>query len=462
MRKLIFFLMTLTFAFSSAQEQDSLQLEFGEYMAIVKNFHPLVKQAGLVVDEGEFKLMKARGAFDPKIAGGFSNKEFKGTEYYSLFDAAFKIPTYYGLEFNAKFEDNGGYYLNPQNTVPEDGLFSAGVNLDITNGLWMSERMASLKQAKIYREQTKAKRDIAVANVIYNAVNAYFEWYATYQELELYERFLDNAEFRLESVKTSFRAGDMPAVDTLEANTNYRNRKIQYQQAQLDYTKSSLNLSNYLWTDNDVPVEITENVFPDEELFQEVDQLWIPNELNALEDVENNPKIRSLEYDLDIRRVERDLMGNKLLPNIDLTYNFLTSEPREWRGLNTADYKFGLKLELPIFLRKERGNLQLAKVALENTRFELISASREIENKIQALQTEIASFREQLVEMNELVDNYDDLVSAEVRLFQLGDSSLFLVNNRENSFISAKLKEISLQKKYLKSRAELKKITANF
>ena len=462
MKKCFFLILILFVSKSQAQETDSLYLDFSEYLAIVKNFHPLVKQAGLVVDEGEFKLMKARGAFDPKIEGGFSNKEYRDTEYYSLFDAAFKIPTYFGLEFNAKYEDNAGYYLNPQNTVPDDGLYSAGVSLDVTNGLWMSERMAALRQAKIYREQSEVKRDLAVAEVLYNATSTYFEWYAAFQELELYERFVDNAAFRLNSVKIAFRAGDRPAVDTLEANANLQNRRIQLQQAQLDYLKSSLKLSNYLWTENNVPLEITNNVFPEEDLILEVDQMWMQNELNTAENIEENPKIRALEYDVEILEVERDLMGNKLLPNINLSYNFLTGEPREWRRLNTDDYKFGVTLQLPIFLRKERGDLQLARVALDNTRFELINQSREIENKLLAIENEISSFRLQLVEMDELVANYNDLVSAEIRMFQLGDSSLFLVNTRENSFISAKLKEISLQEKFLKSRAELRKVSASF
>jgi len=462
MRKLICIIIVFLAQFCYATEKDSLSLDFEEYLAIVKKHHPLVKQAGLKVEEGDFKLLKARGSFDPKIEADLSEKDYKDTEYYNVFGAAFKVPTYYGLEFNAKFEDNSGEYLNPQNTVPDEGLYSAGVSLDVTNGIFMSERMAALKQAKIYQDQSQVKRDLLIAEILYNASSTYFEWYSAYQELLLYRNFVNNAAFRLRSVKTEFRLGDKAAIDTLEANITFENRELQMEQARLSYIKASLKLSNYLWAEGNVPLEITSEVKPNEDLFEKVTTMWLENEIGATENIDQNPKIRFLEYNLDILQIERKLKANKLLPDLDLSYNVLTNQPEEWRGLNTQDYKFGFTFKLPIFLRKERGDLQLAKLEVENSQYELLNTSLEIQNKLQSLQNEIISFRNQRSKLNSLVTDYATLVDAEQRKFQLGDSSLFLVNNRENSYISAKLKEIEVIMKYLKSQAELLKIKAVF
>ncbi|AVR46609.1 transporter [Christiangramia fulva] len=464
MKKLILVLLLLSGLTHGvfAQEPDTLKLDFKEYLSIVKKYHPLVKQASLIVEEGNFKLMKARGAFDPKLEADLTEKDYKSTEYYNLLGAAFKIPTYYGLELNAKYEQNSGKYLNQQNLVPEEGLFSAGVSLDVTNGIFLSERMAALKQAKIYREQSAMKKDLMSAEILYDASKAYFEWFAAHQELLLYQEFLRNAEFRLKSVKISFKLGDKPAVDTLEANIAYNNREIGLQQAELDYLKASLKLSNYLWAENDIPLEITSLVKPNENLFEEVNEMWLENEITASENILQNPKIRYLEYNVAINDVEKRLRANKLLPNINLSYNFLTEQPQDWQRLNTEDYKFGFKFSLPLFMRKERGDLQLAKLELESSNYELISARQEIQNKLRSLQMEINSFRNQGFKIKGLVADYGKLVTAEQRKFELGDSSLFLVNSRENSFVSAKLKEISVIVKYLKSQAELQKVTANF
>ncbi|MCF4101929.1 TolC family protein [Gillisia sp. M10.2A] len=462
MRKLAFLIFFLSVSSLFAQAEDTLRLEFNEYLAIVKKYHPLVKQAGLMVDEGDFKLLKARGSFDPKIEADLSEKNYKSTEYYNIFNSAFKIPTYYGLEFKAKYELNSGYYLNPQNNVPQDGLYSAGVSLDLTDGLFMSKRMAALRQARIYRDQSRIKRDLMSAEILYEASLAYFTWYAAYQKYEFYKDFVKNAEFRLTSVKTEFRAGDKAAVDTLEANIAYESRMLQFQQTELELTKATFNLSNYLWTENNVPLELQNSVIPEENLLEKISQLWIEDEILAASGIQNNPKLQYLEYNVEIKEVDRKLKINQLLPDLSLNYNFLTSEPEEWRRLNVDDYKFGIKLSLPVFMRKERGAVELSKLAVENSRFELLNAGQEISNKLKILQSEISSYRSQNTKIQKMAEDYESLVEAEQRKFELGDSSLFLVNNRENSFLSARMKQIDVLMKFLKSRAELKKLTTNF
>ena len=56
-RNLVAFLLLFSSAICTAQIEDSLTLGFTEYMAMVKKYHPLVKQANLLLDEGEIKLL---------------------------------------------------------------------------------------------------------------------------------------------------------------------------------------------------------------------------------------------------------------------------------------------------------------------------------------------------------------------------------------------------------------------
>jgi len=60
---------------SVVRGQESMSLE--EFLGYVKAFHPLVKQADIKLSESEAKLLKARGAFDPKLAADFNDKTFK-------------------------------------------------------------------------------------------------------------------------------------------------------------------------------------------------------------------------------------------------------------------------------------------------------------------------------------------------------------------------------------------------
>ena len=132
MRKFICLILVALNGFQNinGQVQDEM-LSFKEYLALVQKYHPVVKQAQLVVDESQSKLLKSRGAFDPNIAVDIERKKFEGTEYYDRLNAAFKIPTWYGIEVKANFEEASGTYLNPEYTVPQDGLYSAGISFSV-------------------------------------------------------------------------------------------------------------------------------------------------------------------------------------------------------------------------------------------------------------------------------------------------------------------------------------------
>ena len=125
-------------------------LTLDAYLGYVKQFHPLVKQANLEVSQAQAEIIAARGGFDPKIEVDYENKQFKNSEYFDLLNSTFKIPTWYGIEIKAGFDRMDGVFLNPQNTVPTNGLAMAGISVPIGQGLLINDRMADLKKAKIY------------------------------------------------------------------------------------------------------------------------------------------------------------------------------------------------------------------------------------------------------------------------------------------------------------------------
>ena len=159
-------------------------------------------------------------------------------------------------------------------------------------------------------------------------------------------------------------------------------------------------------------------------------------------------KIGSLE-------VDRNLKINKLLPKVNLQYNFLSTEYDNLDSFNTANYKAALNVSVPILLRKERGDLKLANLKLADAELENQAVSLSLKNKIEAINLEINSLSTQYSLIKDIVVNYSVLVSAEERKFGLGESSLFLINSREQKLISAKLKENTLSVKQLTALAKL-------
>ncbi|OWP86016.1 transporter, partial [Flavobacterium covae] len=71
-----------------------------------------------------------------------------------------------------------------------------------------------------------------------------------------------------------------------------------------------------------------------------------------------------------------------------------------------------------------------------------------LKNKIEALSQEKKSLEKQLQLNKKLVSDFQKMLSAEERLFTMGESSLFLINSRENSLISSKLSNITLENRF--------------
>ncbi|MFT5253635.1 MAG: outer membrane protein TolC [Flavobacteriales bacterium] len=464
-----FILFLLLFVWSSQAQQSEnetklgqqMEFTFNEYLGYVKKFHPLVKTANLEINKAQAGLMAARGAFDPKIAVDFDKKQFKDTEYYSILNSSFKIPTWYGIEIKAGFEQNEGYYLNPENTVPNAGLASVGILVPLGQGLFINQRMADLRKAKMQMQLGQAERKLLAIAVLYDASVAYFNWKKNFEEFQMYSQYNTNAETRFKAIQSLIKQGDKRAIDSVEAGISLKSRQLSLENSRLKLLKSKLELSNFLWLDNSIPMELSELLFPEQQIENTIQETLKTNDLLANNfSIDNHPKINALETKIDMLEVDRKLKANALLPKIDLSYSYL-SEPQYIDSYKFENYKVGINFAYPIFLRKERGGLKLAQFKIQETTNSLNLERLQLSNKIKAQKEVISSLNKQRLMANELVSNYDTMLQSEERLFIFGESSLFLINSRESSLITAQLTAIALRNEFCVSNSELYKIMAN-
>jgi outer membrane protein TolC len=460
---LIVFLLYGTFlqAQNTTTISPSSEFSFNEFLGYVKKYHPLVKNADLEISRAQANLMMARGGFDPKIEVDFDKKQFKDKEYYSILNSSFKIPTWYGIEVKAGFDNNEGIYLNPQNTVPNQGLTSFGISVPLGQGLLINQRMADVRKAKMQVQLSQAERKLEAIAVLYDASVAYFNWKRNYDEVQLYKVYQKNAQIRFKGIETLIQQGDKPAIDSVEAGIIVKNRTLSLEDSELKLAKAKLELSNYLWLDNSIPMELSDALIPENELAATIQETLRTNDLQNQDfSITNHPKINALERKIDMLNVDRKLKANALLPKIDLSYSYL-SEPSYIDNYQFNDYKIGVNFAFPLFLRKERGGLKLSQFKVQETQYALSLERVQLTNKITAQKTEITSLTKQRNLIEALVKNNETMLQSEERLFSFGESSLFLINTRENNLVSAQLAAIALENRFLISNSELFKIMAN-
>jgi outer membrane protein TolC len=180
---------------------------------------------------------------------------------------------------------------------------------------------------------------------VYNASLAYFNWKRNHSEVQLYSDYLNNAKLRYQGIKTLIKNGDKPAIDSVEAGIVVKTRQWNLEESKLKLTKSKLELSNYLWLDNNVPLELQDDILPENKLEQTIKEtLKINALLTGNWSVENHPKINAIENKLAILEVDRKLKANSLLPKMDVGYHYL-SEPNYWNDTN-----FKLTTNIPFLL----------------------------------------------------------------------------------------------------------------
>lgn len=444
-----------------AQDQNLKELSYNEFLGYVKKFHPLAKSANLEINMAQANLMMARGGFDPKIEVDFDKKQYKNQEYFSILNSSFKIPTWYGIEIKAGFDNSEGIFVNPEHVLPNQGLTSLGINIPLGQGLFINQRMADLRKAKIQIQLSQAERRLQAIEVLYNASLAYFNWKRNYNEVQLYKDYLNNAEIRFKGITSLIQNGDKPQIDSVEAGIVLKNRRLNLEESQLKLIKAKLELSNYLWLDNNIPFELQDTIIPEFNLDESIEETLKINELLVSTiSIENHPKINAIQNKLDILKLERKLKANSLLPKVDIGYHYL-SEPNYWNSTNFNNYKIGMNFNFPVFLRKERGALQIAKFKIQDTKLSLELERVQLKNKINAQQIEIKSIDRQRKIITDLVKDNSIMLRSEERLFSFGESSMFLLNTRENNLVIAQLSQLNLENRFYNSNAELFRIMAN-
>jgi outer membrane protein TolC len=454
--RIVQFVLLFTFCsgFLSAQVTVSKVISFDDYMAIVREHHPIAKQANIRLEQGEAAVLQSRGGFDPKLFNDFSQKYFDEKQYYSLIDAGVKIPTWFGIELKGGYEQNQGSFLNPENNTPDNGLWYAGVTLPVGAGLFIDERRAALRKAQLFQEMTISERQLLVNELLFAAGSAYWEWFQAYNVLTVYEESVVLANQRYQAVIQNAVLGDQPFMDTVEAGIQLQNRQIALRQAQVEYDNAKALLEAYLWADGTVPLELEEAAIPevnDNIVGRSVDSFYLAQRDTLLM---QHPKLRQNQLKLDQIAIDQRLKREQLKPTLNLKYNALSEAINDspLEEYNSNNYNWGVEFSMPILLRKERGALRLANFKMQEAELDYTNQIAEILFKINAALNDWEATKDQLDILTRTVIDYERLLNGERQLFNAGESSLFMVNSRELGFIGAQIKQIEMLTKNHKAR----------
>lgn len=459
-----FFFALLLFCVQSSYAQDSLKLSHQEFLNIVKNYHPLAFKYQLQNKIAEAEITRARGNFDPVIAGKLGEKNIDGTRYYEQKNIELGIPTWYGIDITGSYNHIEGERLNSSETP--GGLYQFGIAVPLAKNLLYDKRRAMLDQAKFGLKMTEAEQIILTNELLLNAENTYWDWVKNYEIYKLQKSAVEINRKRLELTKKTYEFGERPAIDTVEASSQLQSFELQERDAYLNFVKSTQELQMYLWKENQQFYEISQLIFPSSDLDQHsgyTDYEFLVQDLEA-KPLQDHASLEYYFQKQNILESEKRLKWQSFLPKLDFTYNFFNKENyrADFLPLFDNNFQYGLKLEIPIFLRQAKADYEIAKLKILQNRQDSQVKSRELSTKIETYKNEINNYFTQINISTNNLNNYQKLLNAEEMRFSNGESSLFLINSRENKLLDAREKNIELKAKFLKSYNKLKWLNENF
>ena len=430
-------------------------LRLEELLDITRTYHPVAKQAKLAIEMADAQVQSARGLFDPAFYIKNEQKTFDGKNYYSYANPELKIPTWYGVDIKAGFENNLGERLEPITTFGKSSYL--GVSVPLLKGALLDKRRSTVLQAKLLAKMSVQDQLLTYNNLLYEAAESYWIWVSSYQKLQILSQTLKLSQDRFNLVKSAFIHGERAGIDTTEALSQLQFIEAAQSQAWLDFQKQRLELSNFLWKEDQSPYELDEQIMPDSS-WSKVDINRYP--LPILDQMltaamKDHPKLNVISIKQDALILEKKLKMQSLLPTFDVNYNFLskgyTSSGMFKQPLFQNNYKYGFQIGMPLFLREARGEYSKALLKIKDNAYELQQMKWNVSNKVRSYFNEIHALKNQSLLFEKNLINQRALLQAEQAKFELGESSLFLVNSRENKLLETEQKLVELKTKFFKS-----------
>ena len=463
---MLFLMLAMAFTESVAQQKavsdTSKMFELKDLEEIVFFNHPIVKQAELLSEEAKAKVMQAWGGFDPALKSHFGRKTFGNTEYYNNWSNELKVPLWLaGADLKIGYDRNVGTYTNPETQTGTPGLSGIGVAIPIGQGFLIDARRNTLRQSKVMVNYAEAEQIKQINKVWFDAVKDYWNWFYAHRQYALVLEGAELAFTRYEAVRNQTLMGDKPPIDSVEAVITYQERSLQLEKIKVQLTNTRLLLSNHLWSNRLEPMELPEYTIPQNPVQQKTgsDRTQIDSLLaNAASE---HPEILMLKSKGMQLELERNYRRELLKPKLSVSASLLTSRtafgpqvPDNYQ-LQWSNYKMGIDFSFPLFLREQRGKLREVKVKQQALNFDLQQTGREITTNILSSYNKLIAYEAQLAIQARSVENQQVLVSGELAKFDLGESTLFLINSRESKLIDMRIKMAELVTDYQKAIAEL-------
>ena len=425
-----------------AQKKNYLEIE--DVLRSVSRCYPKIKIADLEINKSKGEYITALGKFDPSLNLDTASQPVGG--YINNYgDTELDIPTLYnGVKFFGGYRNGQGnwpiYYQNY--LTNSGGEYRAGLSLPLLRDRLIDKERAGLltKEESIRMKQHDAA--FTKIKVFQEAIKAYWQWvqaglqFATFKQLKIL------AEKRQSAIVSQANHGDLPKLAIAENMQQIMQRNQLVNQGKMIFEQAKINLSLYYRDKEGKPQLPPDSALPFDLLVKSAH----PRE--ALLQLEEHPSLKKINNYSKIIKIKYELAKNELLPHLDGTaYTFKQNGTGGYALLIPQAAMLGVSFKFPLLQREAKGKVLSVRNELQQIRAEKKFLLEQLKNELASLLIGIKIYHNQMVLLNKELVLAAKVQRGETKKFYAGDSTLFLVNQREQTTAQVQLNVINAQVK---------------
>lgn len=427
--------------------------------SVDKNF-PLIIAAKQAIAKAKAGNYAAHGAFDPVIksealastAGPYKNHNL---------DVEYRIPTISngGYVFTGYRYGQGDYPIYNQGYLTENkGEIRTGVAFPLLNGREVDANRTSLALSKVNIHIQQENLRLTRLETKLEASVAYWRWRGELLKLHLAKQLLALASERQKAIEKRFEHGDAAKVEVVENDRFILQRRAAVVLAQRALQKAAFYLSMYFRDETGKPIIITSashlNELPDIHFSTNSTQYFL-DRLALL--VDQYPRQKIFNYERQMINANLRLADNTRLPRLDMSVYYAQDMGRNNAHvpINDKSLNLGFNFSFPVLQRRAYGDIEQNKRALNELTEKQTFLHEKLSMQLRdSINQAIADKQEAELARDEVKLSYQ-VERAEIKRFVNGDSTLFLVNQREQSTFDSRIRAVNAAINFFLSKSNL-------
>ena len=454
--KVLLFFTVLIFNESLHAEVGDRELSLEALLRTVNTSYPQIIAARLQVAKSRGDYISALGQFDPNIR--VKTRQLPVGGYISKYaNNELDVPTLFnGLRFFGGYRIGvGDFPIYYQNFLTNNkGEYRAGMSLPLLKDRLIDNPRTLLMTRTETIALNKQEVISTKLSVYHEAIRAYWAWVQAGLQLKVLTEMLKLAEVRQEALEKQANLGDLAQIAVIENKQHIMQRRQWVNRGEMALEQTAIALSLYYRTIGG------DQIIPSKHTLPRSVRTFKPNVLrtsDVQEQLKRHPDLCKLERYYRIVQLKYNLAKNELLPSLDTTA--FASKQYGVDGyplLLPQAVQIGVRFKFPIYQRVARGKVISTTSELRQVVTRKKFVYDQLSNQLENMWVTFRTYQKQVGLVEEELKLALKVASAERKRFFAGGSSIFLINQREQTATEVNLNLIAAEVNLQRTQALIK------